>query len=269
MEDYYESTKDRIERLMFLLSDREEREFGKLNKDNEDGSFVVEYPSNHKGLEYTNKFLEKLQIGGFIKDGDAPVINTKAVYTKMDFCPINQDLALKINEHHAQIIFTPSGEYKAIVSGLKTAIKSAEEDAQQNTMWVKEHRKLSPAIGLPAGAEAVCEYLREKTKSTFPNSNAKVTCSKKKNLNNQKSTDSEFTVIFDYKAGNNPTPINNFLKELNVVLGNTNIATFPINIKKTKIGFNISGNPIILLGYIKRNDPANFPNIEQQPAVAR
>lgn len=269
MEDYYESTKARIERLMFLLSDREERGFGELNKDKEDGSFVIEYPSNHKGLEYTKRFLEKLQIGGFIKDGDAPIINTKEIYKVMSFYPINKDLRLNIDEQRAQITFSPKGEYAMVVNGLKAAIESAEEDAKSNTMWVKEHRKLSPAIGLPAGAEAVCEYLREKTKSTFPNSNVKVTCSKKKSLNNQKSTESEFTVILNYKAEANPAPINNFLKELNATLGNTNISTFPVNIEKTKIGFNISGNPIILLGYINQNDHANFPTIKKQPAVTR
>ncbi len=277
MLDYNESVKHSLQRLMALLSDREVREFGQLTEGTSggkaNGSFVIEYPSNIKGLEFTKKFLEKLQEGGFIKKSDLPEIDQKVIHSDMNIYPINREVKLNINEHRAKITFTPNGDYTTILSGLGNSIKSAYDDAKCNTMWVDNRERARADIKLPAGAEEVMGYLKKKVEDGFPEKHidpklreVNVTYSK------YGQSGSVFTVI---SANKLPTDIGNLEKtidELNRILGGSKpkkVARMIVNEKNTKIGFTVSENPVYLLGYVKQNDPDNFPKIEKKASVER
>lgn len=98
--------------------------------------------------------------------------------------------------------------------------------------------------------EIICGYLRKKTEAAFPCSKPEVTYTQ---------TDHNFgapafNVIFSYPDGKDRTALSHFKGALSEVSGTHNISHFRINRDDSRIGVTLSGNPVILVGNITRNE---------------
>ncbi len=260
--------KRHIEELIRSIESSVGGKVGYLTED-ENGTFVITYTGNNrmgdnqvndKGTTGAYQFLNKLKAGGLIKEEDIPKIDHNKVHGDINLCPIgsNKELTINFSDDSTQIFFSPDTQKERVFHGLKGAIESANNDPKYK-IFVQEYRKLDPIINSSPEIEGIFSYFRRKFKSEF-NKDVEVTHSKNNETNKM---DSTFVISFDNKTGKEFEKIEQITKELGRVFGEQNITKIPINVNNTKVGFSISGNPIVLLNYIRIKDPDNLPKITQ------
>jgi hypothetical protein len=266
-----------LEKLLSSMAGTVGGKVGELT-DSKDGSFVITYTGEDKGITGASQFLNKLKAGGFIKEEDLPKINPKDIQGDINIYTIknNPDFSINVNKDSTSITFTPNGNYETIFTRLRKSIEISNKDPKY-TLHIKEHRELGAIVKLPANSETVSNYLRKKIKSEFPKEDIKVVYSN--GLTNEEGitlTKPEFIVTFTNKSADGLARLDSLVKVLKKTLGDSDIVDFPVEVKRfqansdnSKLGLSVSGSPALLVALINKNDPDNFPKIEKKDSVER
>ncbi|MEQ1665887.1 MAG: hypothetical protein ABL927_10980 [Bdellovibrionales bacterium] len=126
MADLNAKVKSNLCDLMTLLKFNQNTELGRVKEDKENGSFTIEFSGKAKGIDSIAKLLEALKVGSLIRD--VPSIPAE-IHEQTKSYYINQDLSVAVNKDYAKVIFTPNGEYNAIIAGLESAMSSVKRNS--------------------------------------------------------------------------------------------------------------------------------------------
>ncbi len=101
-----------------------------------------------------------------------------------------------------------------------------------------------------AEIEIISEYLKRKCEETFPGSKPEITY----NQTDPNFGAPAFYLTFSYNDKKDRTALSHFKGELSETAGTHSINHFRVNKDDSKIGLILSGNPLVLVGNIQRNE---------------
>lgn len=223
-------------------------------------SFSIQFPSDEKGLDSLQKYLDKFHAGRVINitgfnindvSEDLKRINDNAYL----HIPL-KNLDVLLSKDEARIAFHITNTPEQTLNNIDRAIEAIERDSFKRGERISS-RNIKPRETLPPEVSHVSDYLVKKIHEVSAMPESAITISHKKVAGG----DYAYSVVIDNSKQGRLSKGNlaELIKSINIVL---RVEAKPLyDEKETHTGFKFTGKPENLLTYIKYDDKAIYNQI--------